>query len=75
MVVEAIQKILAAANKHGIVPGIHCGSTDYARKAIGWGFRLTTVMADNALLNQAAKAAVAAMRGDQAAPAKPSGPY
>lgn len=75
VVVEAIQKILAAANKHGIVPGIHCGSTDYARKAIGWGFKLTTIMADNALLATAARAAVAAMRDGQPAPAKPSGPY
>jgi 4-hydroxy-2-oxoheptanedioate aldolase len=61
-IVEAIQTVLAACKKHKIYAGLHCGSTDYARKAIGWGFQFVTIQSDNALLSGAARSAVAAMR-------------
>lgn len=67
VVVDAIKRILAAAKKHRIHAGIHCGSTEYARKMISWGFQFTTIQADNVLLSNAAKAAVAAMRAPAAA--------
>ena len=73
-VVAAIQKIVATAKKHGVHAGIHCGSTDYAKQAIAWGFQLVTIAADNALLAQAAKSAVTAMKSGAAA-GGPSGPY
>jgi 4-hydroxy-2-oxoheptanedioate aldolase len=61
-IVDAIQTILKACKKHKVYAGIHCGSPEYARKAIGWGFQFTTILSDNALLVNAAKAAVSAMR-------------
>jgi len=72
-VVDAIQTVLKACKKHKIHAGIHCGSTDYAKKAIGWGFQFTTILADNALLVNAAKATVAAMREGDATGARSSG--
>lgn len=72
-IVDAIQTIVKACKKHKIYAGIHCGSTDYAKKAIGWGFQFTTILADNALLVNAAKATVAAMREGNTTGAKSSG--
>jgi len=72
-IVDAIQTIVKACKKHKIHAGIHCGSTDYAKKAIGWGFQFTTILADNALLVNAAKATVAAMREGNATGAKSAG--
>ncbi len=72
-IVDAIQTIVKACKKHKIHAGIHCGSTDYAKKAIGWGFQFTTILADNALLVNAAKATVAAMREGNTTGAKSSG--
>jgi hypothetical protein len=42
---------------------------------IARGFQFTTIQSDNALLAGAAKAAVAAARGESAAPSGPKGPY
>lgn len=53
-----IDKILSAAQRHGISAGIHCGAPAYARRMIEKGFRLVTIQADNALLNAAARKAV-----------------
>jgi len=66
-IVAAIETILAAARRHGVVPGIHCGTPDYARKMIDLGFRLVTVMSDNSLLAAGAKRAVQQTRGQGAA--------
>ena len=60
--VAAIQTILAAAKKAGIRAAIHCGTPDYAARAIGWGFDLTTVGGDSRFLAAAAGAAVASFR-------------
>ncbi len=77
-VVKAIETIVAGAKRHKVYPGIHCGSTDGAKTMIGRGFQFTTILSDNALLNNAAKAAVTAMR-DGKAPAtvvaSGKGPY
>lgn len=75
-VVAAIDAILASCKKHGVRAGIHCGSTDYAKMVIAKGYQFTTILADNALLNNAAKAVVTAMKGAPAgAVAAPKGPY
>lgn len=62
VVVDAIKQIVAGAKKHKVVAGIHCGSTAFAKQMIGLGFQFVTIMADNALLAGAAKAAVTDMR-------------
>jgi len=61
-VVEAIERILAAAKRHGVVPGIHCGSPAYATRMVEQGFQLVTILSDNLLMATAAKRAVADLR-------------
>ena len=61
-VVAAIDHILAAAKRHGVVPGIHCGSAAYASKMVDQGFQLVTVLSDNLLMAAGARQAVAALR-------------
>lgn len=61
---ELIGQILASAKRNGKVAGIHCGTPDYGRRMIADGFNLVTIGADNALLNNAAKAAVAAVKAE-----------
>ena len=61
-VVEAIDHILAAAQSHGVVAGIHCGSAAYATRMVEQGFQLVTILSDNLLMASAAKRAVAELR-------------
>lgn len=61
-ILDAIKTILKAAKKAGIRAGIHCGSPEYAAKAINWGFDLVTIGSDSRLLANAAKNAVSALR-------------
>lgn len=68
--VAAIQSVLAAAKRNGIRAGLHCGTPDYAAKAIGWGFDLTTVGGDSRFLAAAAGAAVTKFRDLTAGSAK-----
>ncbi|WP_037277158.1 HpcH/HpaI aldolase family protein [Rubellimicrobium mesophilum] len=60
--IEAIQRILAAAHRHGIRACLHCGTPDYAARAVEWGFDLVTVSGDSRLLAAAAGASVARFR-------------
>ena len=53
-----LKTIAAAAAKAGIKAGIHCGSPDYAARAIGWGYHLTTLSSDVQYLARGAKAAL-----------------
>lgn len=71
-VVDAIKKILAAAKKHKVRAGIHCASPEYARKMISWGFQFVTILGDSALMANAAKAVVAAMRDEKPVGKSPS---
>ena len=41
---------------------LHCGTPDYAARAIEWGFHMTTVSGDSRLLAGAAGASVAKFR-------------
>lgn len=52
--VALIKRILAACKANDIMACLHCGAPDYAARAIGWGFDLTTVSGDSRLLAQAA---------------------
>lgn len=60
--IEAIQAILAAAHRAGIRACLHCGTADYAARAVAWGFDLVTVSGDSRLLASAAEASVKRFR-------------
>ena len=57
-IIEVIQHILAEAKAAGIRACIHCATPEYAARAIGWGFDLTTVASDVNLLATGAAASV-----------------
>jgi 4-hydroxy-2-oxoheptanedioate aldolase len=61
-IVAAIRRILAAAKANGLRAGLHCGTPDYAARAIGWGFDMVTVSGDTRLLAGAAADSVARFR-------------
>ena len=72
----ALTKIVDGCKRHKVVPGIHTGSTAYAKKAIAMGFRFVTLLGDARLLTMAGQQVVREMREGAPAPAKPSGsPY
>lgn len=72
----ALTKIVEGCKRHKVVPGIHTGSTAYAKKAIAMGFRFVTLLGDARLLTMAGQQVVREMREGVPAPAKPSGsPY
>ena len=60
--VELIQRIAKVCGDNGISACLHCGTPDYAARAIGWGYRLTTVSGDSRLLAAAAGSSVARFR-------------
>ena len=57
-----IKRVANVCNKYGIIAGIHCGTAEYASKAIGWGYNLTTIGGDTRLLASAASASVSDWR-------------
>jgi 4-hydroxy-2-oxoheptanedioate aldolase len=61
-VVEARDKILATAKRHGIPAGIHTNSTDVAVAMIQKGFQLTSIQSDDRFLMSKAKEEVTAVR-------------
>lgn len=70
--IAVLQAIVAACRRAGIRAGLHCGTPDYAARAVGWGFDLTTVGGDARLLAAAAGASVARFRELAAAAAPPA---
>jgi 4-hydroxy-2-oxoheptanedioate aldolase len=75
LVLDTIDTILAAAKRHGVRAGLHCGSTAMAKRMIGKGFQFTTLLGDNAFLNMAAKAAVTDVRDIALAASKGGSTY
>jgi len=74
--IAALKDILAACKANGIRAALHCGTPEYAARAIGWGYDMTTVSGDSRLLAGAAAASVAKFRqltGESAAPAHKGG--
>ena len=71
--VAAIRKILAAAHEAGIIAALHCGTPDYAARAVTWGFDMVTVSSDVRLLTAAAIDSVSRTREliDAAGPGSP----
>jgi 4-hydroxy-2-oxoheptanedioate aldolase len=60
--IDALKKIAAACKKNGIRSALHCGTPEYAVRAISWGFDMTTVSGDSRLLAGAAQASVQRFR-------------
>ncbi len=60
--VECIKNIMYACKDEGIIAGIHTGSSEYAIKAIEWGFDLVTLLSDVRLISGAAKENITAVR-------------
>jgi 4-hydroxy-2-oxoheptanedioate aldolase len=56
--IEVLQRIVNACSVAGIRSALHCGTADYAARAIGWGFDMATVSNDVRLLAGAAAASV-----------------
>jgi 4-hydroxy-2-oxoheptanedioate aldolase len=54
VVMEAVDKILAAAKRAGLKAGMHCTSAEYAREMIDKGFDFVTVISDETLLARGA---------------------
>jgi 4-hydroxy-2-oxoheptanedioate aldolase len=60
--IAALRQIVAACKANGIRAALHCGTPEYAARAIGWGFDMTTISGDSRLLAAAAGASVAKFR-------------
>ena len=56
--ITRIQSVLSAAKSAGLRAGIHCGSPDYAARAIGWGYDFVSLSNDVRMLAAAAASAV-----------------
>lgn len=56
--IVALKKIVAACKKNNIRAALHCGTPEYAARAIEWGFNMTTVSGDSRLLAAAAQESV-----------------
>jgi 4-hydroxy-2-oxoheptanedioate aldolase len=65
--VAAVERILDACNRYGIIAGIQCGSGKAARKQADRGFRLLTFTKDSSLLPAAVEHEVAAFSDVQLA--------
>ena len=63
---EAIDHILARAKVHGVVAGIHNGTTEGALARVAKGFQFVTVSSDARLMAAGAQQVVARMRASQA---------
>jgi 4-hydroxy-2-oxoheptanedioate aldolase len=70
--ISVLQRIAAACRAAGIRAALHCGTADYAARAIGWGFDMTTVSGDARLLAAAAEESVRRFRALTGGTAEPS---
>lgn len=60
--IALVKRIAAVCNRSGIKAALHCGTPEYAARAITWGYHMTTVSGDSRLLASAASASVSAWR-------------
>jgi 4-hydroxy-2-oxoheptanedioate aldolase len=63
-VVEAMDRVLAAAREHGLAAGIFAGTPEYALRMVEKGFRFVNVSTDARLMASGARETIAAMRGE-----------
>ncbi|MEO6197498.1 MAG: aldolase/citrate lyase family protein [Dehalococcoidia bacterium] len=59
---NAIEALLLACERHGVVPGIYAGLPEVARKRIGQGFRFVEMCDDAGLLARGAAGALSEVR-------------
>ena len=59
---EAIDMVVAATVRHGIIAGIHTSSTQDAQRMIEKGFRFITILSDSRLLQMTAQSVVATLK-------------
>jgi 4-hydroxy-2-oxoheptanedioate aldolase len=62
-VLRIYERLLKETGKRNQAVGIHNGSAPYAKRMIGMGFKLVTILNDSGLMLQAARAAVATAKG------------
>lgn len=60
--IEAFQKIANACRNAGIRCALHCGSPEYAARAVEWGYDMTTIGGDFRLMAAAAASSVSRFR-------------
>jgi 4-hydroxy-2-oxoheptanedioate aldolase len=65
---EAIDAILSACKRHGVIPGVHAGNAAVAAKRIEQGFRFVEMCDDAGGMARSAAEAVGALRTGVAAP-------
>ena len=63
VVVDAIDAILAAADKNGVIAGVYCAAGAVARRWFERGFRFVAIGSDTRFLVSAARAEIKAARG------------
>lgn len=61
--VAALDRIVAAARRHGVVAGIHTAGAEYTHKLIQKGYQFFSVLSDTRLLASAAQRAIREIRG------------
>jgi 4-hydroxy-2-oxoheptanedioate aldolase len=61
-VAQAVAHILARAQAHGLIAGIHNGSAETARRRLDMGFRFVSIGSDARLMAAAARQALAQVR-------------
>ena len=64
---EAMRTVLAAAQRHRVVPGIHCASAETVNRRIADGWRMVGMINDQRFLASAARAARDAVRTESGA--------
>ena len=62
--VAALETLVVACERHGVVPGIHAGLPEVARKRMGQGFRFVEMCDDAGLLGRGAAGALAEVRSE-----------
>ena len=60
--IDAIKRILEAAHDNGKRAALHCGTPEYAARAVDWGYDMVTVATDSAILAQGAATTLKAFR-------------
>ena len=63
-VIEAIDRVLAAARERGLAAGIFTGTPEYASRMVEKGFQFVNISSDARLMASAASGAIAALRGE-----------
>ena len=62
LILGIYEKLLASCKKHGKFAGLHNGTSAYAARMIGMGFRFVTIANDSGLMARMARAEVTATR-------------